>query len=381
MSETKEITATENTEVQKAPEKTPEKAPEKKPEKKKKKGRKRRIIKRIIWLIVILAILGGIGYVVYNKLRADYKVTYDPYTATTGSISNSLSFTGSMQLINSATYTASAEMKVREIYVSVGDKVKQGAKLLRLSDGTSIEAEFDGTVSAINVAKGDEVKAEDSLITVADFDKMKVSVRVGESNISSVSVGQDCKVTVSSAGASFDAKIDEINYAEYTGNNVAYYTATVYVDTSATDNIWPGMQATVTVTLDEATDVTMLKNDALSTARDNTAFVYKENANGEMEQVEVTVGVSNGNYVEIKSGVTSGETVYKVAEKEEQANGLAGLFSGLFGNTQVNRPGSGGGMPDFGSGNMPDFSGGFPGGGSGGSGGSRNSNGGGSRGK
>ena len=379
MSETKEITATENTEVQKAPEKTPEKAPEKKPEKKKKKGRKRRIIKRIIWLIVILAILGGIGYVVYNKLRADYKVTYDPYTATTGSISNSLSFTGSMQLINSATYTASAETKVREIYVSVGDKVKQGAKLLRLSDGTSIEAEFDGTVSAINVAKGDEVKAEDSLITVADFDKMKVSVRVGESNISSVSVGQDCKVTVSSAGASFDAKIDEINYAEYTGNNVAYYTATVYVDTSATDNIWPGMQATVTVTLDEATDVTMLKNDALSTARDNTAFVYKENANGEMEQVEVTVGVSNGNYVEIKSGVTSGETVYKVAEKEEQANGLAGLFSGLFGNTQVNRPGSGGGMPDFGSGNMPDFSGGFPGGGSGG--GSRNSNGGGSRGK
>ena len=379
MSETKEITVTENTEVQKAPEKTPEKAPEKKPEKKKKKGRKRRIIKRIIWLIVILAILGGIGYVVYNKLRADYKVTYDPYTATTGSISNSLSFTGSMQLINSATYTASAETKVREIYVSVGDKVKQGAKLLRLSDGTSIEAEFDGTVSAINVAKGDEVKAEDSLITVADFDKMKVSVRVGESNISSVSVGQDCKVTVSSAGASFDAKIDEINYAEYTGNNVAYYTATVYVDTSATDNIWPGMQATVTVTLDEATDVTMLKNDALSTARDNTAFVYKENANGEMEQVEVTVGVSNGNYVEIKSGVTSGETVYKVAEKEEQASGLAGLFSGLFGNTQVNRPGSGGGMPDFGSGNMPDFSGGFPGGGSGG--GSRNSNGGGSRGK
>ena len=380
MSETKEITATENTEVQKAPEKTPEKAPEKKPEKKKKKGRKRRIIKRIIWLIVILAILGGIGYVVYNKLRADYKVTYDPYTATTGSISNSLSFTGSMQLINSATYTASAETKVREIYVSVGDKVKQGAKLLRLSDGTSIEAEFDGTVSAINVAKGDEVKAEDSLITVADFDKMKVSVRVGESNISSVSVGQDCKVTVSSAGASFDAKIDEINYAEYTGNNVAYYTATVYVDTSATENIWPGMQATVTVTLEEAQDVTMLKNDALSTARDNTAFVYKENANGEMEQVEVTVGVSNGNYVEIKSGVTSGETVYKVAEKEEQASGLAGLFSGLFGNTQVNRPGSGGGMPDFGSGNMPDFSGGFPGGGSGG-GGSRNSNGGGSRGK
>ena len=83
-----------------------------------------------------------------------------------------------------------------------------------------------------------------------------------------------------------------------------------------------------------------------------------------MEEVPVTVGVSNGNYVEIKEGVTSGETVYKVAEKEEQATGLAALFSGMFSNQQVNRRnnrnwrnGQNGGMPD--SGNMP--SGGFGG--------------------
>ena len=353
------------------------KAVAEKPVVRKKKGRKRRIIRRIIWLIVILAILGGIGYLVYTKLRADYKVTYDPYTATTGSISNSLSFTGSMQLINSASYVADGETKVRDIYVAVGDTVREGDKLIRLANGTTFTADFDGTVSVVNVEKGDSVKAEESLLTLADFDHMKVSVRIGESNISEVSVGMPCKVTVSSANASLDSTIAAIDYSTYTGNNVAYYTATVYADTAEADNLWPGMQATVTVTLDEAADVTMLKNEALSTARDNTAYVYKENANGEMEQVAVTVGVSNGNYVEIKSGVTSGETVYKIAEKEEQASGLAGLFGGLFGNTQVNRPsrgnwsgpGSGsGGMPDFG--NMPD-GGGFPGGSS-----QRNSNGG-----
>lgn len=377
MSKTMEISATGNTEAAKAV--------ERKPEKKKKKGRKRRILKKIIWTIIILVILGVIGWSVYSKLRADYKITYDPYTATTGSISNSLSFSGSMQLIDSETYTAPADAKVREIYVTAGQKVTDGTRLMRLSTGDTIEAGFDGTVSAINVEKGDEVKAEASLITVADFDHMRVSVRVGESNIGSVSVGQACKVTVSSAGASFDSTIGNINYVDYTGNNVAYYTTTVDVDTSETENIWPGMQATVTVTLEEAQDVTVLKVDALSTARDNTAYVYKENASGEMEEVKVTVGVSNGNYVEIKDGVTSGETVYKIAEKEEEATGLAALFSGLFTNRQVNRPGSGrngnsgfggGSMPDFGSGNMPDFSGGFPGGGSGGSGGSRPSNGG-----
>ena len=92
-----------------------------------------------------------------------------------------------------------------------------------------------------------------------------------------------------------------------------------------------------------------------------------------MEEVAVSVGVSNGNYVEIKSGVTAGETVYKIAEKEEELTGLAALFSGAFTNRQVNRQqtrnwqnrnGNSGDMPDFGS--MPG-GGNNPGGGSGGS--------------
>ena len=367
MAEKTDTKAVENEEI---------KAVDEKPEtgKKKKKGRKRKILKRLIWLTVILLVVGVAGWSVYSKLMSEYKITYDPYTATTGSISNSLSFTGSMQLIDSAIYTASADVKIREIYVAQGDKVKDGDKLMRLSNGETIEAEFDGTVSSIEVEKGDEVKAETSLITVADFDHMTVSVRVGESNISQVAVGQNCKVTVSSADANFESVIKSIDYVAYSGNNVAYYTAIVDVDTAEVKNVWPGMQATVTVPLEEAENVTVLKMEALSTARDNTAYVYKESESGEMEEVKVTVGVSNGNYVEIKEGVTAGETVYKVAEKKEEATGLAALFSGLFTNRQVNRPNrnrnnqDGSGMPDFS--NMPDMgnmpSGGFPSGGSGG---------------
>ena len=343
--------------------------------KKKKKGRKKKIVRRLIWTLVILLVVGVALWSVYSKLMAEYKITYDSYVATTGSISNSLSFTGSMQLINSATYTASSDTKVREIYVAEGAKVKDGDKLMRLNGGETISAEFDGTVSSIEVAKGDEVKSGDTLMTVADFDHMTVSVRVGESNIAQVFAGQTCRVAVSSAGVTFDSVIDKIDHVAYTGNNVAYYTTTVKVDTSATENIWPGMQATVTVPLEEAENVTVLKMDALSTARDNTAFVYKETEDGEMERVSVTVGVSNGNYVEIRSGVTAGETVYKVAEKEEEATGLAALFSGMFTNRQVNRPsnrnrnGQGGsGNTSFDFSNMPNGGGNFPGGGGNGGG-------------
>ena len=62
-------------------------------------------------------------------------------------------------------------------------------------------------------------------------------------------------------------------------------------------------QATVIIPLEEAQNVTVMKMEGLSTARDNTAYVYKEDENGEMVESPVTVGVSNGNYVEIKDGI------------------------------------------------------------------------------
>lgn len=305
---------------------------------KKKKRSRKKTVRRIIWTVVLLALLGTGAWLGYSKLRADYQVTYDAYTATTGSISNSLNFSGSMQLINSKAYTASGDQKVKEVYVSVGQKVAKGGKLIRLSGGETLTADFDGTVSAVEVEAGEEVSSGAALLTLADFDHMKVSVRIGESDISSVSVGEACRVTVSSAGAAFDAAIDAIDYSTYTGNNVAYYTATVLVDTGDAANVYPGMQATVTVPQEEANNVIVLKMEALSTARDNTAYVYKQAADGTMTESPVTVGVSNGNYVEIKSGLTEGETVYKVAEKTETQTGLAGLFSGLFGSQQVNQP-------------------------------------------
>ena len=70
--------------------------------------------------------------------------------------------------------------------------------------------------------------------------------------------------------------------------------------------------------------------------------------------------------------IEPGETVYKIAEKEEEVTGLAALFSGLFTNRQVNRNGSwnrnrnsqdGTGAPDFGNTDPGSMSG--PGGSSG----------------
>ena len=299
--------------------------------------RRRRIRKIIVWLIV-LVLAGGLGFLTVRKIQRDYRITYDAYTTTVGTISNSLSYTGTMQLINNTVYTAETAARIREIYVSEGSRVREGDKLMRLSDGTLLAAEFDGTVSKISVEKGAEVKKDDTLVQVADFDRMQVSFRIGESNINDVSAGQSIRVTVPSAGAVFTAEIRSIDYASYSGNNVAYYQAVTEVDTSQVQGIYPGMQATVTIPQEEVKDVVILKMDAVSTAADNSAFVWLQAEDGTMTQQPVTVGVSNGNYVEIREGLTEGQTVYAVAKTEEKDGGL---FAGLFGSTAVNPPAGG----------------------------------------
>ena len=330
-----------------------------KPETREQTGKKRKRkhrIRRWIALAVVLAVAGIIGYLAVRKLQRDYTVTYDAYTTSIGTISNSLNYSGSMQLINSATYTADETVKVREVYVSAGDKVSKGNRLMRLSNGTTLTAEFDGTVNIVGAEKGDEVAKDTTLVQVADFGSMQVSFRIGESDISQVSVGQNVRVTVASADATFESEIKSIDYASYTGNSVAYYTAVVDVDTSETADIYPGMQATVTIPREEVADVVILKMDAISTAMDNSAFVYIQDEDGTMKEQPITVGVSNGNYAEVKEGLSDGETVY-VAAKAEESEG--GLLAGLFGTQQVNMPSPGSGTrPSGGFGGSRDGSGG-----------------------
>ena len=332
------------------------------------KSRRKRIIKKIILILFLLLLVAAIGWFAYNSLKAEYTVTYDAYTATTGSISNALSFSGNLSLVDSATYMASSSATVKTIYAAAGEEVAKGDKLVRLNNGETVTADFAGRVNRLSVAEGDEVSMGSELVQIADFTHMKVSFRVDEYDIGDVSVGQDCTVTVTALEKKFETHIDAIDYISSSSGNVAYYTATAYVDVDDA-SVLPGMQVTVSITQEEAQDAVILKVDAVSFDATNQAFVWMKNAAGELEQVYITTGVSNGNYIEIVDGLSDGDEVY-VEVQTVTTGGAAGLLGGLFGGQQFNQPqggmpgGSGGfsfdmdNMPDFSSGERPSFGGG-----------------------
>lgn len=305
---------------------------------KKRPRRKRHILRKLMALLIALAVIAGAGLYAHEALRQKYTTTYTGYTASIGSISNALSFSGTLSLIDNTTYTVSSDATVRAVYTGVGSQVKKGDKLIRLSTGETVTADFDGRVNALKVAAGDAVSAGASLIQVADFTNMKVSIRVDEYDIADVAVGQRCTVTATATEREFSSVIEEIDYISASSGNVAYYTATAYVEVE--EGIYPGMQVTVSVPREEAENVVVLKMDALSFDERNSAFVYMYNEAGVLAEVPVEVGVSNGNYVEIKSGLRAGDQVYVETKVEAAASGLEAMLSGIFG--QHVTPGAGG---------------------------------------
>lgn len=74
----------------------------------KKKKPWRRRLKRLIVLLVVLGLgVGAVRLFVWPDLQASATTTYGSYTATTGTISNSMSFSGNISVKNSETFTAS----------------------------------------------------------------------------------------------------------------------------------------------------------------------------------------------------------------------------------------------------------------------------------
>jgi len=338
----------------------------------KKKKKHRHLVRKIIVTLLILLILIGIGWYLLTSLKAQYTVTYQPYTASTGTISNSLSFNGTLQAVNSASYSANSSGTVRNVYVKAGDKVSKGDKLVRLSTGQVVEAEFDGEVNTMDVAAGDSVSAGATLCQVVDFTHMKTNIRVDEYDINSVKVGDSIRVTTTATEKTFTSTISAINHTSSSSGSVAYYTATAYVDVS--EGVYPGMQVTITLPQEEATDVVILKMDAISFDTDNSAFVYTMDESGAMQKTAITTGVSNGSYVEIKSGLKSGDVVYTEVETQT-TSGVSSMLSGIFGGSQVmggsNRPSGSSSMPGGGSFDFSSMPSGGSGSSSDGSGGGR----------
>ena len=285
-----------------------------------KKGTARYIKAALI--LVSLAVVGIIGWnYIVPMLTEDSIITYSSYTAETGDISTTLSFSATLDVKNTQTYTSNEMTKVKELYVAAGDEVEEGDPLVLLSNGELFTASFDGVVNEIRYSVGDWVRPMFGLIQICDLVNLEVTMEVDEYDVMALTVGQTCTVSVISLGIDFETSIGHINRVSASSGTLAYYTVTCNV--TVPEEVLPGMRAMVTIPSQSVENVTVLPLSALTFDEDEEAYTLTLNSDGTYDKVYVETGLSDGMHVEIKSGVNSGDTVYAADGTQSASAGFS----------------------------------------------------------
>ncbi|MDO5399946.1 MAG: HlyD family efflux transporter periplasmic adaptor subunit [Eubacteriales bacterium] len=218
-------------------------------------------------------------------------------------------------------YTASFDSILRERETLEEDL----QDLIQIYQEGAILAPISGTVGSVDYdpdreddAESEETEAEnETLLTLRPDDTMTLTVSIDESDILALEIGQEVAVTVDSIeDETFTGTVLEIDTTGTSSGGVTTYTAEISVPKA--EGMLGGMSATATIQIQGVENALLIPADALHKTS-STAYVYTgSNAEtGELTgMVEVTIGISNGKYVEITSGLKEGDTVYYTESQE-----------------------------------------------------------------
>ena len=185
----------------------------------------------------------------------------------------------------------------------------------------TIDAPISGTIVDKKVKAGDKLSANDTamqnLCTIYDMSYLEMKLNVDELKIRSLEVGQEVDITADAVpGETYKGVISSILVAGTTANGSTSYPVTVRIDDMG--ELLPGMNATAKITTASVKDVLALPNAAL--VRGSYVLVTKDSpsaANAETSMtapdgyvyVKVTTGISDDDYIEVKSGLQEGDTI------------------------------------------------------------------------
>ena len=172
------------------------------------------------------------------------------------------------------------------------------------SQSAAYPAQSGNSVSAVS-------KEETKVLTLSRDKKMSVAIPVDETDILALQPGQEAVLTVEAIGRdSYHGFITELDRSADSSGGVTSYTATVTFDKA--EHMLAGMTADVIINISGRENVLILPAEAVNrTSASAYVFTgYVAETGMLTDPKTVTVGVSNEEYTEIRSGLSEGETVY-----------------------------------------------------------------------
>ena len=214
-----------------------------------------------------------------------------------------------LQALNQAKEERAAAKDALEV---IRDGVSSSNKT---GSSTLVRSTIAGLILDIPVKVGNSVIQANTLnegttvATVANMNDLIFDGNIDETEVGSLSEGMPVIITIGALqDYSFDATLEYIapKAVENNGTNQFEIKAAVVVPEGQT--IRSGYSANAEIVLQEASQVLSVPESALEFSGDST-FVYVKDAEGGFARTAVKTGLSDGLRIEIKEGVSLGQTV------------------------------------------------------------------------
>ena len=313
-------------------------------------------------------------------------------SATVNGVGSSSSGTFSYE--DESTVVADVSGTVSSIAVSEGDWVSEGQTLLVMTsddldeqvqsasdslrsaeisyenqtdqlDDYTITSPIQGTIVDKNYNAGETTEANEVLCTIYDLSYLTMTLSVDELDISDIEVGQTVTIVADAVeDQTYEGVVTKVSVAGTSSGSATTYPVTIRID--ETDGLLPGMSVDATIELGSAEDVLAIPASALN--RGDTVLVTADSPSaanavtgqteetaeapassaapeGESEEqqyvsVPVTTGITDGDYIEITSGLQEGDVVAYIPTSGSSDSGLGMMMGGM-----PSGGGMGGGMP------------------------------------
>lgn len=289
---------------------------------------------KLVWVIVILVIV--LGTIIYFYLSQNSEKTETTSSTTTtikettvGTQTITKTITSSGQISSNLTETLELNTNryFKEIYVETNDSLLEGDAILKYTNGTYLYAPYDLVVTEISVPDEGSICTSKNGITVQSTESLTLTLSIDETEIGDVAVEQEVTIVPTAyEDKTYTGNITKINQIGTYASNGSSFSGTVVFENDGSLKI--GMSASCTVILEKAENVIAVPIEAIQTKND-TKYVIVKKSDGTTENVTVETGLSNDAYVEIKSGLSGGETIQMIEETTSSSNS-----KGSFGNMQ-----------------------------------------------
>lgn len=264
------------------------------------------------WLkwVIVLAIAAVFAAWLMMFSKGTQSAVYTDVQAVTGDLETYYNFDGLVKAKRTQTITSAQAGTVRTVYVRQNEQVKKGAKLYRLDDGETVQADMAGEVTGLYIEEGSIVSAGETTAQIIDMSSLEAELKVDEYDVAAVTPGMPVQISVLATGGQFTGSVTALDKNGTASGDLSYYTAAVVLESG--EGVYPGMQISAKILREKAENAVLLRQDAIQFDEYNKPYVYMRSADGkEVVQVGVSVGASDGIYCEITDGLKAGDTVLK----------------------------------------------------------------------